>query len=379
MKRNRKLRRFALIAITTLGAQLFTYPLQAALTEEQEQALINRINQLEQQVKILQRNREVDQEISTEKAKSVPTVSLGAGGLSVRSGDTNFVMNIHGYAQADARFYFGQKSSVDNFLLRRVRPIIDGTIYKDFNYRLMLDLASGSITGSTANNVNILDDAYVNAKLWDEAQIQIGKYKSPVGLERLKTTSELAFVETGFATELTPNYDLGVLVHNDLFNSRIGYAAGIFTGAADGKSQDFDSDSGKDLVGKLFFQPFLQSKDSYLKHLGFGVGGSIGSHTGGSLAGYTTPGQQSIYAYNTTNISAGGISYRIDPQAYYYVGPFGIAAEYILSSQQYNVKPSGIIPTRQRLNNTAWSRCRNSDWAPVRAGERLNSWRACSS
>jgi len=36
-------------------------------------------------------------------------------------------------------------------LLRRVRPIVEGTVWDDFRYRLMLDLASGNITGSTAN------------------------------------------------------------------------------------------------------------------------------------------------------------------------------------------------------------------------------------
>jgi phosphate-selective porin OprO/OprP len=354
MKPLKKINRFAFVATTALGSQLVGLPLHAALSEEQEQALINRVNQLEQQVKVLQRNREVEKEISDEKSKTATTVSLGVSGLVVKSGDTNFVMNLHGYAQTDARFYEGQKSAADTFLVRRVRPILEGTVYEKYNYRLMLDIPSGSVTGSTTNNVNLLDDAYVNVKLWNEAQIQIGKYKSPVGLERLKSTSELAFVETGFATQLTPNYDLGVMVHNDLFNSRIGYGAGIFTGAADGKSQDFDADSGKDYVGRLFFQPFLQTSNDYLKHIGFGAGGSIGSHTGGPAPSYTTPGQQTIYSYST-NLAAAGILYRIDPQAFYYVGPFGINAEYILSSQEYATKGlAASVPKRQRLNNQAW-------------------------
>jgi len=238
-------------------------------------ALIKRIDELEQKVKVLERNRELDQDASTEKAKTTPTVSLGANGLIVRSGDSNFVMDLHGYAQADARYYLDHKTVPDTFLLRRVRPIVEGTVYDKFDYRLMADLATGNGSGSSAGNNALLDDAYVNARLWPDLQIQAGKFKSPVGLERLQSTAELPFVETGFATQMTPNYDLGATIHNTLWNSPINYSIGIFNGAADNASDDADvNDEGKDIVGRLFFQPFLHSDTEPLQKLGFGVGGS---------------------------------------------------------------------------------------------------------
>src|SRR5882724_7654361 len=188
-------------------------------TNQDVPALIKRIDELEQKVKILERNRELDQDASAEKAKTTPTVSLGANGLIVRSGDSNFLMDIHGYAQADARYYLDHKTVPDTFLLRRVRPIIEGTVYDKFDYRLMADLATGNGSGSSAGN---------NALLWPQLQVQVGKFKSPVGLERLQSTAELLFVETGFATQLTPNYDLGAAIHNTLWNTPINYSIGIF-------------------------------------------------------------------------------------------------------------------------------------------------------
>jgi phosphate-selective porin OprO and OprP len=312
-----------------------------------------RVEELDQKVGILERNREVDQEIAAEKSKGAPTVSLGANGLVVRSADSNFVMNVHGYAQVDGRFYPGDRNTVnDTFLLRRVRPIIEGTVYDRFDYRLMLDFGSGSVSGSSAGNVALLDDAFVNARLWPQAQIQVGKFKSPVGLERLQSTSELLFVETGFATQLTPNYDLGVMVHNNLFNTPINYAVGIFNGAADAASDDQEvNDEGKDLVGRLFFQPFLKTDNNALQKLGFGVAGSIGNHAG-ALPSYKTPGQQTFFAY-TNGVSAYGQQYRIDPQFYYYWGPFGVIGEYVLSSQKAKSTVSGTAPSA-RFNNTAW-------------------------
>jgi phosphate-selective porin OprO/OprP len=326
-------------------------PGTGAGTNDADSVLIKRIDELEQKVKILERNREVDQEVSTDKAKETPTVTLGGDGLVIRSADSNFVSYIHGYAQMDGRFYTGDDNAAsDTFLLRRVRPIIEGTVYKDFDYRLMLDLASGNGSSSTAANNALLDDAYVNARFWPQVQIQAGKYKSPVGLERLESTAELTFIETGFATELTPNYDLGFEVHNNLFNSPLAYAVGVFDGATDGGSDDADTDEGKDAVARLFAQPFIRTDIEPLRKLGFGVAGSVGDHTG-SLPTYKTPGQQTFFSYAST-VTADGEQFRVDPQAYYYWGPFGVQGEYVLSSQKVKSTAAGVSDVR--LNNRAW-------------------------
>jgi phosphate-selective porin OprO/OprP len=314
-----------------------------------------RIQDLDQKVKVLERQSELEKQAVTETMKSVPTVSLGANGLIVRSSDSNFLMNVHGYVQADGRFYIeDQKTANDTFLLRRVRPIIEGTVYDRFDYRLMPDFGSGNVSGSTAANNAVLDDAYVNARFLPDLQVQVGKFKAPVGLERLQSTAELLFIENGFATQLTPNYDLGAMVHNRLFNSPINYAVGIFNGAADAGSSDFDStDEGKDVDGRLFFQPFLRTDIEPLRKLGIGAGGSIGHHEG-PLPSYKTPGQQTFFSY-APGVTADGQQYRIDPQFYYYWGPFGVLGEYILSSSEVEAtaapgRPAGL----QRFNNTGW-------------------------
>jgi phosphate-selective porin OprO and OprP len=352
MKTHRvKIRHLAAAAV--IAAQIHPLHAPALTSTNQEvdvQTLLQRVKELEEKVKILERNHEVDQEVTEEKAKGAPTVSLSANGLSVRSADSNFVMNVYGYVQADGRFYLGQKTVNDEFLLRRVRPILEGTVFSNFDYRLMLDFGSGNVASSTAANNAILDDAYVNARLRPQLQVQVGKYKVPIGLERLQSTADLLFVETGFATELTPNYDLGATIHNKLFNNQVDYSVGIFNGATDGGSDDAETaDEGKDVVGRVFAQPFLNTDFEPARKLGFGVAGSYGYHFGAaSLSSYKTPGQQTFFAF-APNASANGEQYRIDPQLFYYWGPFGLEAEYVLSSEKVKT------PTLQdRLNNTAW-------------------------
>ena len=324
-------------------------------SKEDINKLLHRIDELEQKVKVLERNREVDEEKAAEKSKTTPTVSLGAGGLMIRSADSNFVMNVHGYIQGDGRFFLNDHETAnDTFLLRRVRPIIEGSVFDKFDYRLMLDFGSGNGSSSTAGNNALLDDAYLNARFWQPFQVQVGKYKSPVGLERLQSTADLLFIETGFATQLTPNYDLGASIHNSYFDVPLGYSIGIYNGAADATSDDAEvSDEGKDAVGRLFAQPFLKTDIEPLRKLGFGAGGSIGDHAG-ALPGYKTAGQQTFFSYAAAD-TANGRQYRLDPQAYYYWGPFGVEGEYILSSQKVqSTSAAPGVAHLARFNNRAW-------------------------
>src|SRR5687768_10615724 len=105
----------------------------------QGQDLGARVDELEQELRILKRQLELDKESSTEKAKTTPIVSAGAGGFSIRSPDDNFLLKVRGYIQADGRFFPDDNSggtSNDAFLMRRVRPIFEGTVFEKFDYRL---------------------------------------------------------------------------------------------------------------------------------------------------------------------------------------------------------------------------------------------------
>jgi phosphate-selective porin OprO and OprP len=340
-----------------LAAALSTLFLAGALPaaevpDEELKLMRQRIQEMEERMKRMEQEQNGSKTPAAETAKTAPTVKLGDNGLVVHSPHSNFVSYLHGYVQVDGRFYPDDPGTPrDTLLLRRVRPILEGTVYKQFDYRLMADLGSGVGTSSTAGNNAFINDAYVNARWCPDFQTQIGKFKSPIGLERLASVADLPFIETGFPTQLTPNYDLGVEVHNSLFNSPIAYAVGFFNGAMDAASDDQDvSDTSKDVAGRLFAQPFLHTENVALRHLGFGAGGSIGQHSG-TLPSYRTPGQQTLFSY-AKGISADGLLYRVDPQFFYYWGPFGIQAEYILSSQK--VRDTTTANPAARFNNTAW-------------------------
>src|SRR5436190_23203980 len=199
------------------------------------EVLLKRIEELEQQVKILSRKGELAEEAGAEKARTTPTVTLGQSGLQIRSGDSNFVMHVGGHLQFDGRFFPNNNSATDDtFLIRRARPIIDGTVFEKFDYRLMLDFGSG--LSANASNIGFLQDGYVNARIIPEFQIQAGKFKEPVGLERLQSDVDYLFTERSYPTQIVPNRDVGVQFHGQLWQNAITYQAGVFNGVTDGGS-----------------------------------------------------------------------------------------------------------------------------------------------
>jgi phosphate-selective porin OprO/OprP len=330
-----------------------------ALAQETIEELKAMIRELDQKVRVLERKEELDKEVAVEKAKSATTVSIGAGGFVVRSADTNFVLRIRGGLQADGRFYAGDSTANDTFLLRRVRPIIEGTVYGKFDFRMMFDFASG-VALTPANNGSIVD-AYGDLRLAPEFNIRVGKFKEPVGLERLQSWSNLLFVERGFPTQLLPNRDTGIMLHGELFDGHLNYQFGAFNGTPDGGSSDFDaSDSDKDLAARLFAHPFKNSETAALRGLGLGISGTIGEQNRVPRA-YLTHGSQRLFGYRNSsdatrpNVLGDGTQWRLSPQAYWYWGPFGLLGEYAISSQELRQAGGGDgAGSLAALRNSAW-------------------------
>jgi phosphate-selective porin OprO/OprP len=316
----------------------------------QEPTLEQKVEDLDQQLKILTRKDEIRQEADTEKAKTTPVVTASKDGFNFKSPDGAFQVKLRGYVQLDGRFFQSddQRPATDTFLLRRVRPILEGTVYKIFDFRIMPDFGQGTST---------LFDAYVDARFTNAFRVRAGKFKPPVGLERLQSATDTLFVERGFPTNLVPNRDLGVQVHGEAAKGAFVYAVGLFNGAADGANNDNDINDGKDVAARVFVQPFLAGGGP-LKNLGFGVAASRGQQRGTptatGLAGFRTPGQQTFFTYITDGTAPNTVVARVtrerlSPQATFYIGQLGLLGEYVTSKQQVQ---KGAL--HDELTNSSW-------------------------
>jgi phosphate-selective porin OprO/OprP len=304
--------------------------------------LEQQIHDLDQKVRILERQRELDKQDATVAAQKQPLLKLDSSGFTFSSADTNFVVSLHGLIQLDSRTFFGESGlkTGDNFLLRRARPILTGTVFHNFDFNFTPDFAGTTPT---------IYDAYINYHYDPELQVEVGKFKSPVGLETLQQDTWLSFNERSLANNLVPNRDMGAELHGDLFSGIASYAVGIFDGAPDYSTPTLNVDVDNDtaFAGRLFFQPAKTTDLDFLRGLGVGVGGSYEIDHGGAsglTAGYVTDGQQKFFTYSTAAADAAGANgghWRISPQGYYYYGPFGLKAEYNVSDQRVTSTGTG--------------------------------------
>jgi phosphate-selective porin OprO and OprP len=353
-------------AVPTKGAmknrQIISSLIVAALTASvggpgafaQETNVEQRLEQLEQEIRILKRQRELDREsadVAAEQAKKTPILIAGQDGFGLKSANGNFQLRLRAHVQTDGRFFLDDedKNGTDTFLIRRARPILEGTVFRDFDFRLMTDFGNDTVT---------LLDAYLEWKYWPWLKVRAGKFKPPVGLEQLQEDPYTVFAERALPTSLIPNRDIGIQLRGDLWDGVVQYQAGVFNGSADGVNGGIDNGDSKDFDGRIFLEPFKKTDLEPLQGLGFGIAGTIGNQDGSfgtpNVPSFKTPGQNTFFRYITgtvlTNTTvANGQRIRVSPQGYYYWGPFGLLGEYVVSEQEVQ---NGTVT--DHLRNNAW-------------------------
>ena len=97
-----------------------------------------RIGKLEEEIALLKREQEINDEKAKSAAEKAANVELGKKGLKVSSPDKNYELSLRGYFQIDNRQFLNDEKGTakDEILARRVRPILEGRA-GDASFRLM--------------------------------------------------------------------------------------------------------------------------------------------------------------------------------------------------------------------------------------------------
>jgi phosphate-selective porin OprO and OprP len=279
------------------------------------------------------------------QAPAPPPVTAGwSDGFFIQSaaGDHRLVFGV--VLQADGRFSLEDDSPiVDTFVLRKARPIFSGRVARYFDFKLMPEL-----TGGTA----VLLDGYFDIRISTKFRLRSGKDKTPVGYELLLGDTTLLFPERSVVSALVPNRDVGFAAHGELAGGKVIYGGGIFNGnTLDGASNttDVDVNDGKDLAGRVVFQPFRSGSlpASRWSNLGFHLGASTGNQAGPMPSFRTSVGQ--TFFSHTTTVLADGRRTRITPAVFLYLSSFGAFAEYARSSSEVNAGQRAAT-----IDNHAW-------------------------
>lgn len=336
-----------------------------AATASTIETLRNQIAELDEKLRILERKQENADETNTAAFKAIPSIKADDKGLTVESRDKSYQFRLRGLLQTDYRSYLDteqNKSAAaannpdqnDGFVLRRVRPRFQGRLWENLTFEFTPELTWSNNT----NNVRIID-TWANYRFFDELNFKAGLFKTPVGLERFQSGAATLFPERGLSTNLVATRDLGAEINGVTWDKQLTYRLGIFNGAVDSDDArgNANLDEGVDVAAGIFVEPFKNNGPVWVQGLGFGVAGSVGDNdgpfTGQGRLRYRSGGQDSFFDTNTANFVFDGEHYRINPQIYYYNGPWGFLGEYIYSSQDFaRANNAGLTGT---IETSAWT------------------------
>jgi phosphate-selective porin OprO and OprP len=348
----------SLAAIILLAAP----SLRAQTSSESE-----RLQKLERAVEQLQkRNAELEQEVSGLKKQTALAAEVGArmktkviyDGKSyvekavveeekppvyVVPRGSEFKLVLGGYIQAnfedgDVSAFegrFGMTALKDRFRLRRARINLTGDFAENFDFKIEGDFenSDGISSGRTAFEAT---DIFVNWHQFPEAQIKVGQWKAPFGLEQLTPDQYLIIIERSLPTgAITPERQIGVQVWGKPFTNvwpdekdLLTYYAGIFNG--NGRNTTNNDNNNFMYVGRLELMPFkgkIFGQNSSLK-LGGDVlnsrddkGTNISQtlnllvNADGSLSPFVLPGADERTAWSV--------------DAWFNLGPFDLIGEYL--------------------------------------------------
>jgi phosphate-selective porin OprO and OprP len=246
---------------------------------------------------------------------------------------------------------FGQTALKDRFRLRRARINLSGEYAEQFDFKIEGDFEQGDGISSSRTAFSGTD-IFINWHQFSWAQIKIGQYKAPFGLEQLTPDTSIYTIERSLPTgAITPERQIGVELWGKPFatiwpeqKDLVTYYAGIFNG--NGRNVSVNDNNNFMYVGRLestLFKSKMWGQESSLK-LGADVlnsrddkGTNISQtlnllvNADGSLSPFVLPGAAERTAWSV--------------DAWLKLGPFDLIGEYLeeyVNGRTVNGVPPGF-------------------------------------
>jgi len=315
-----------------------------------------------QQARIANRKVELLEEQLAARGSESAVVSADEKGFGLRSADGAHVLRIRGLLQVDSRWfaYDGPLADrSDTFLIRRFRPTLEGTLLGIVDFRLTPDFA-----GSTV----VVFDAYADIRPVSWLRLRAGKFKPPLGLERLQSDPDVPLAERALTQYLTPTRDVGASLWGEAAGGLFIYSLGLFNGSPDNGNQDLDANHAKDFAARVLLQPFkaegLRDLGSLGVHFAFSTGKRFGTPTNPQLPSFRTAGQNTFFTYlapgagTTADPTGSGTPFahlrqtRLNPGLYYYYEWLGFLGEVVQSTQEVQKGNSTATLTHRAAHAT---------------------------
>src|SRR5437773_10878261 len=341
-----------------------------------------RLQKLERAVEQLQkRNAELEQEVSSLKKQTALAPEVGARmktkvtydgktyvekavveeeklPVYVQQRGSELKLVLGGFIQAnfedgDVSAFegrFGQTALKDRFRLRRARINLTGDFAEQFDFKIEGDFEQSDGLNSSRTAFEATD-IFANWHQFPEAQVKIGQWKAPFGLEQTTPDTTLYIIERSLPTgAITPDRQIGIQLWGKPFanvwpdqKDLLTYYAGVFNG--NGRNTTVNDNNNFMYVGRLestLFQDVF-GKGSFLKlgadvlnsrdDKGTNISPSLNLlvNADGSLSPFTLPGADERTAWSV--------------DAWLRLGPFDLIGEYLeeyVNGRTVNGVPPGF-------------------------------------
>jgi phosphate-selective porin len=166
---------------------------------------------------------------------------------SVRSRDL-FRVDFAAKFQLDSRDPGDNPVDFDTVEVHRMRVGIEGDLFDHIQYSVERELKERETSDPLQkSSKSQWKDVYVEANYTDAAQVRVGKFKVPFGLDQTSGESNLDFVYRSLGgSYLSPGRDIGAMVHGRFFKRGLNYWAGAFK--QDGENSRTSKIEGGDLT-----------------------------------------------------------------------------------------------------------------------------------
>ena len=259
--------------------------------------------------------------------------------------------------QEDGRWSYEGARELDPWELHRSRIGIQGHLFRRIEYEVERELNEKELTDNDIElgftREPLWKDVYVNLTYVDNAQIQVGKFKIPFGLDQMTgvTQNDFAYRSLG-AIYLAPSRDIGGMVHGRFFKRGLSYWAGVFKHDGDNaRSKRIQGGDGT-FAGRVSATPFRRVTSSPLAAMEIGTAFTVSKLSDDSfrpngLRGRTVMTQDTFYE----PVYVKGQRRRWEADVDWAVGPASARAEFTIvkdDREQQSIGNTDLTDARAR-------------------------------
>ena len=228
--------------------------------------------------------------------------------------------------------FSGDEGETSN--LRKFRVGVSGYVTKSFEYTVEREIRNeiASLFHFRTRETHALwRDVYGNFRYFRRAQLRVGQFKIPFGLDQLhySTKGEMVY-RSLIGNFLAPGRDLGMMLHGKLSEGRIAYQAGLFLN--DGwraHLQDHSRSGERTFAGRVVLPPLdfvkLPKRLAPLKELNLGLAVTQSPITEGLRS---LRGRSWVVTHNWFDrINVRGSRWRLGTELGWEPGPFTVKGE----------------------------------------------------